>query len=415
MKVFKFGGVSLQNAEAIKNVAAIVSSNANGLLVVVSAIGKTTNALEKIILLGQAGKSFHSELNELKESHKKIIVGLLANPTLALEELTHSIDQIKREAASPGEYDFVYDQVIGYGEMISSKIVQHYFVQEKIKSEWIDSRRYIRTDSTFREGQVQWAETENNIALLLPLLKNKIAVTQGFIAANHKNETVSLGREGSDYTAAIFGSALKVESVTIWKDVPGVMSADPKRLPHALVFDELPYKETAEMTYYGASVIHPKTVKPLALRGIPLFVKSFVDPNLAGTKIHECHVNNLPPLIVHKENQCLISCKVTDYTFIDEAQLGLIFRAISESGMRINVMQNSAITFSFCVDYVENRVLKLIGLLSKNFEVFYNTGLMLITIKNYDQKTFDEYRNTKGVILEQSSRSALQVLVKRKP
>jgi len=174
----------------------------------------------------------------------------------------------------------------------------------------------------------------------------------------------------------------------------------------------LPYKETAEMTYYGASVIHPKTVKPLANKGIPLYVKSFVDPELIGTKIHECHVDKLPPLIVHKVNQCLISCRVTDYSFINEEQLGIIFGAISESGLRVNVMQNSAISFSFCVDYREDRVLKLISLLSKNFEVFYNTGLTLITVKNYDAKTFNEYRNIKGVILEQSSRSALQVLIK---
>jgi aspartate kinase len=166
------------------------------------------------------------------------------------------------------------------------------------------------------------------------------------------------------------------------------------------------------MTYYGASVIHPKTVKPLANHGIPLYVKSFVDPTLTGTKIYECHIDHLPPLIVHKENQCLISCKVTDYTFIDEEQLGVIFKAISDSSLRVNVMQNSAISFSFCVDYRENRVLKLIALLSKTFEVFYNTGLTLVTVKNYDQKTFQEYRNLKGVILEQSSRSALQVLVK---
>jgi aspartate kinase len=281
-----------------------------------------------------------------------------------------------------------------------------------LSSELIDSRKYISTDSTFREGKIHWPETESKMHVLKLLLKNKILVAQGFIGYNEKGETVSLGREGSDFSAAIFGCCLKAESVTIWKDVPGVMSADPKRIPSAVVFEELPYKETAEMTYYGASVIHPKTVKPLANKGIPLLVKSFVDRDLIGTKIHECYVDKLPPLIVHKENQCLISCKVTDYSFINEEQLGVIFGAISESGLRVNVMQNSAISFSFCVDYRENRVLKLISLLSKNFEVFYNTGLTLITVKNYDAKTYNEYRNIKGVILEQSSRSALQVLIK---
>jgi aspartate kinase len=194
--------------------------------------------------------------------------------------------------------------------------------------------------------------------------------------------------------------------------VPGVMSADPKRIANAIVFEELPYKEAAEMTYYGASVIHPKTIKPLANKGIPLFVRSFVDPTLPGTKIHECIVDKLPPLIVYKGNQCLVSCKVTDYTFINEEQVGVIFRLISDCNIHINVMQNSAISFSFCFDYRESKVFKLINLLSKYFEVYYNTALTLITIKNYDTKSYQEYRNKKGVLMEQSSRSTLQLLLK---
>jgi len=321
-------------------------------------------------------------------------------------------NQLSTSTTRTGDYDFVYDQMIGFGEIISSTIAHLFFLQEGLSSEWIDARKYVVTDSSFREGKVQWTDTEKKIKALEPVLKNKIVVTQGFIGSNSKGETISLGREGSDFTAAIFGSSLMAESVTIWKDVPGVMSADPRRLPHAVVFEELPYQETAEMTYYGASVIHPKTVKPLANRNIPLLVKSFIDPSLEGTTIHECRVDRLPPLVVHKENQCLISCKVTDYSFINEEQLGKIFQAISASGVRINVMQNSAISFSFCVDYRESKVLKLIDALSKSFEVYYNSGLTLITVKNYDAKTFEEYRSLKGLILEQSSRAALQVLVR---
>jgi len=413
MKVFKFGGASLKNPLAIKNVASIVKGHSNNqLLIVVSAMGKTTNALEAIIAHSQSGNNFDEELNSIKEYHFQIVRDLLKNPGDVVNHVTNLFDELIKNVSQKGEYDFVYDQVIGFGEIISSVIVHHYFLQEGLVSEWIDSRNYIRTDSTFREGQVKWPETEKKISKIKSLLANKIAITQGFIGSNEKGETVSLGREGSDFTAAIFGSSLLAESVIIWKDVPGVMSADPKRLPNAMVFEELPYRETAEMTYYGASVIHPKTVKPLANKGIPLLVKSFIDPTLEGTKIHECIVDKLPPLIVHKENQCLVSCKVTDYTFINEGQLGVIFQAISESGLRINMMQNSAISFSFCMDYRENRIMKLIQVLSKNFEVYYNSGLTLITIKNYDTKTFDEYRKTKGVILEQSSRAALQVLVK---
>lgn len=413
MKVFKFGGASLKNAAAIRNIVSIIKSQGKeNLLVVVSAMGKTTDALEKIIALSQSEKKFEKELRELEFYHTEIIKELFPDPKDALIQLTELLKELEKDTLSKGEYDFVYDQVIGYGEIISSVIFNLFLQQEGLPSELIDSRKYISTDSTLREGKIQWPETESKMLNLKPLLKNKIVIAQGFIGSNEKGETISLGREGSDFSAAIFGCCLKAESVTIWKDVPGVMSADPKRLPNAVVFEELPYKETAEMTYYGASVIHPKTVKPLANKGIPLLVKSFVDPELIGTKIHECHVDKLPPLIVHKENQCLISCKVTDYSFINEEQLGIIFGAISESGLRVNVMQNSAISFSFCVDYRENRVLKLISLLSKNFEVFYNTGLTLITVKNYDHKTFNEYRNIKGVILEQSSRSALQVLIK---
>ncbi|MBS1680492.1 MAG: aspartate kinase [Bacteroidetes bacterium] len=413
MKVFKFGGASVKNATAIRNVASIIkSSNKNELLVVVSAMGSTTNALEIIVHKAHSGKNFDTELEALKEYHFQITQELLPDSTTIKTKLTEQFAQLEKLSKTKTEYDFFYDQMIGYGEIISSLIVEQYLSENNFASQWIDARNYIQTDSTYREGQVQWNETEKKIKTLESVLQKKILVTQGFIGANEKKETVSLGREGSDFTAAIFGYSLKAKSVTIWKDVPGVMSADPKRIPTAVVFDELPYKETAEMTYYGASVIHPKTVKPLANKGIPLFVKSFIDPSLPGTKIYECHVDRLPPLIIHKENQCLVSCKVTDYTFINEEQLGKIFHAISESNMRINVMQNSAITFSFCVDFRENKVMKLIELLSKHFEVYYNLGLTLITIKNYDQKTFNEYHTMNGVILEQSSRAALQVLVR---
>lgn len=413
MKIFKFGGASLKTASAIRNVANIIKSyTSDELLVVVSAMGSTTNELEKIIALSLDGKSFDENLNQLKSYHFQIIDELFKQPKNIHDELNPWFNLLEESANLSGDFDYVYDQVIGFGELISSSIVHHFLLQEGMPSEWVDARKFIFTDNTFREGQVQWKETENKIQSLKSILKNKIIITQGFIGSNSKNETVSLGREGSDFSAAIFGSCLQADSVTIWKDVPGVMSADPKRIANAVVFEELPYKETAEMTYYGASVIHPKTVKPLANKGIPLLVKSFKDPSLIGTRIHECHVDKLPPLIVHKENQCLISCKVTDYTFINEEQLGKIFDAISESGMKINLMQNSAISFSFCVDFRENKVIKLISNLSKNFEVYYNSGLTLITIKNYDSKTFNEYRNLKGVMLEQSSRTTLQVLVK---
>ena len=411
MNIFKFGGASLKNSERIKNVADIISSHAKEpLLVVVSAMGKTTDALEKIASLAFARADFQKELEEIKTYHLDVCQELFQSDHFA-KGIETSFSKLNDVALVQGEVDFAYDQIVSFGELISSSILVAYLKYKKIEVSWIDSRQYIKTDDTFREGKVDWALTGKNIAAL-ENTTDRIIVTQGFIGSTTRNETTTLGREGSDFTAAIYGSCLGAQTVTIWKDVPGVMSADPRRIPTALVFDELPYKEAAEMTYFGASVIHPKTIKPLANRQIPLLVKSFIDPTVAGTKIHECRVDHLPPLIVFKENQCLISCKVTDYTFVDETQMTTILKALSDLNLKINVMQNSAISFSFCIDYRESKVLKLIDVLSKQFEVYYNANLTLITIKNYDAITSSAYRTMKGVILEQSSRSTLQVLVK---
>lgn len=413
MKVFKFGGASVKNATAIKNVAAIVrQQEANQLLIVVSAMGKTTNALERVVSLAQAQQSFDAPLQEMKDYHHQVIEQLGVQTPAFLAHISTQFENLKAAATSTGAYDFVYDQVVAQGELLSSLILSEYLIRQGISATWMDARAYIQTDSTWREGKVNWEQTRSKVQGLKKNLQSQLIVTQGFIGATPQGETTTLGREGSDYSAAIFAACLNAESVTIWKDVPGVMSADPKRLPDAVVFDELPYQEAAEMTYYGASVIHPKTIKPLANSNIPLLVKNFDDPSLPGTRIHLCKIDKLPPLVVFKDNQCLISCKVTDYSFVNEQQMGHIFTTLSQHNVRINVMQNSAISFSFCVDYREPKTLHLIEALSKNFEVYYNTGLTLITIKNYDSTTFNTYRNKPGVLLEQSSRSTLQVLVR---
>lgn len=413
MKVFKFGGASVKDSNAIRNVASIVKANLQSpLLVVISAMGKTTNALEQIIALQRSGRGFEKELSKLEEYHLSVIENLFqgANEVPGIDD---QFNMIRSEVQQPGEYDRVYDQVVSLGEVISTLIVAGFLKSEGISAEWMDARQLIKTDDTYREGKVDWEKSKTNIVSALgESLSEKVIITQGFIGSTKEGLTTTLGREGSDYSAAIFASCLNAESVTIWKDVPGVMNADPKRLSAAVVFEELPFKEAAEMTYYGASVIHPKTIKPLANHGIPLLVKNFDNPDLPGTIIKETTIDHIPPLIVFKDNQCLISCKVTDYSFINEEQLGIIFSALSELNIKINLMQNSAISFSFCVDYREDKILKLIDRLGNHFEVYYNTGLTLITVKNYDQQTFQEYRQRKGVILEQSSRSTLQVLIK---
>jgi aspartate kinase len=413
MKVFKFGGASVKNATAIQNVATIVKQfEANPLLIVVSAMGKTTNALERIVALAFKHQNFDFPLQEIISYHVQIIDQLgIGNPSF-VNRIQNQFDELKDSASNKGEYDFVYDQVVSQGEVLSSLIVNEYLAQQGLPSVWKDARNYIQTDSTWREGKIDWDKSREKTQELKKILQTQIVITQGFIGGTPEKKITTLGREGSDYSAAIFGTCLSAESVTIWKDVPGVMSADPKRLPNAIVFDELPYQEAAEMTYYGASVIHPKTIKPLANANIPLLVKNFDDPTLPGTRIHTCKIDKLPPLIVFKDNQCLISCKVTDYSFVNEQQMSHIFTMLSKHDVHINVMQNSAISFSFCVDFREPKTLQLIEDLGKNFEVYYNTGLTLITVKNYDAATFAEYRSKPGVLLEQSSRSTLQVLVR---
>lgn len=412
MNVFKFGGASLRSASGIRQVGKILSGTELPLLVVVSAMGKTTNLLEQIHLAATRNTPYTALLDESRNYHLTIARELLHDAEPTVNTISNEFDALINVLDEDVNFDRVYDQVVSKGEVVSSIVVAHYLESVGLPVRWMDARKMIITDQTFREGKINWEKTEDNIQRNLAEVRDQLIITQGFIGGTPEGLTTTLGREGSDFSAAIFASALNASSVTIWKDVPGVMNADPKRLLAAVVFDELPFSEAAEMTYYGASVIHPKTIKPLANKGIPLFVKNFDNPALPGTRIHECTVRELPPLIVFKENQCLISCKVTDYSFVNEQQLFTIFHALHELDIRINVMQNSAISFSFCIDFRESKIMALLERLQQHFEVYYNTGLTLITVKNYDAETFESYRKKPGVILEQSSRSTLQVLLK---
>lgn len=413
MKVFKFGGASVKDSAGVKNVAAILQSCARQqLVIVISAMGKTTNALERILNLYRAGHDYKPELLLLKEYHETIVNGLFPQHHPVRGIINSAWADVEKQL-QPKEEDLVYDQVVSLGEIVSTQIVAHYLIDQKLPAQWLDAREYVVTDSNYREGKVDWEKTCDKIRSLKNTGEGKnFIITQGFIGRTPDGYTTTLGRDGSDFSAAIFASCLNAESVTIWKDVPGIMNADPKRMPAVTVFDELPFREAAEMTYYGASVIHPKTIRPLATNGIPLYVKNFDDPTLPGTKIHECHVDRLPPLFVFKDNQCLISCKVTDYTFVTEDHMRQIFNVLAELNVHINVMQNSAISFSFCIDFRENKMKSLVERLRQDFEVYYNTGLTLITVKNYDEKTFESLRKRPGVLLEQSSRSTLQLLIK---
>ncbi len=414
MRVFKFGGASQKDANSIRHVATLLAEAPRPLVVVISAIGKTTNALEEVARLAFQKADPTPPLQRIKAEHTAIVHDLFPYPLPTLQKLNAFFDQLSQHLALPEE-DMLYDQVVCVGELLASTILADYLALQHVPVRWKDARQFICTDSRYREGRIRWDVTKEKLTPWKSEAQNAVLITQGFIAGNEQGRSTTLGREGSDFTAAIIASCLGADSVTIWKDVPGVMNADPRRIATAIVFDQLPYQEAAEMTYFGASVIHPKTIKPLANAGIPLHVKSFVDPTLPGTVIHDCKVKNLPPLIVFKENQCLISCKVTDYTFISEENLRLIFVALAEGDIKINVMQNSAISFSFCVDFRENRIMRLVERLSQTFEVYYNTGLVLITLKNYDDATARQYRQAKNILLEQASRSTLQLLVRPTP
>lgn len=412
MLVFKFGGASIKNAEAIKNMASIIKKYSNNrLLVVVSAMGKTTNALENILAKSRRDESIADEIRLLKEYHFNIVSQLFESEAAPTKQLNSIFSDLEKAIFSEASYDEHYDQVVSKGELISSSIVAHFLNTSGINTKWVDSRDYILTDDNFRAAYVNWDKSQVEIKNLNKILDQSIVLTQGFIGKAESGKSTTLGREGSDFSAAVFATCLNAESVTVWKDVPGILNADPKLVAGAQLFNQLPYKEAAEMTYYGASVIHPKTIKPLANKNIPLYVRSFDHPDEPGTVIHECELEAILPTTIIKTDQCLVSFKVLDFTFINEENLSLIFGELAKLDIKINIMQNSAISFSIVIDYRPDKVEALLDHMKDHFEIRYNTGLVLVTVKNYQQKQIDEYRKGKKLLLEQISRNNYRALI----
>lgn len=409
MKIFKVGGASVKDADGIKNIAQILSaSHQDKLLVVISAMGKSTNHLEKIVHAcvhhtGEAG----SLLKDLKDYHYGIINNLgSANPSAMLNDIDNLFLELECLVENPvqtDEYDFVYDQIVSFGEIISTKIVSHYLLNEGIKNQWIDSRNFILTDDRYRDARIQWNETEQIIhKKLKPLAEKQMVITQGFIGRGPVNETTTLGREGSDYSAAIFAYCLNAESVTIWKDVAGVMNADPKKMPDASLITNLSYSDAIELAYYGASVIHPKTIQPLMARNIPLMVKSFINTKENGTCVSNNRNTLEVPCYIFKENQVLAEIKTKDFTFIVEQNLELIFRLLAKHKVRCNIIQNSAISFSFVADNKENKMENLIeDLNTLGLESKITETLELITIYNATEDSKNTVLRNKTVIMEQ--------------
>ncbi|GAB2554326.1 aspartate kinase [Spirosoma aerophilum] len=410
MKVFKFGGASVKEAAGVRNLAEIVKKQGKDVVVVVSAMGKTTNALESLVraYVDKRPDALQAQLAGLKSYHTNIMNELTGD----FSQVHQTFAQLENYLQSPvrDHYDEVYDQIVSVGEILSTQIIAAHLTSTGLATHWIDARQVVRTDSTFREGRVDWDTTSRQINSAVR--KKGVCITQGFIGQSADNRTTTLGREGSDYTAAIFAYCLNAESVTIWKDVPGVLNADPKWFDDTVLLDKLTYQDAIELAYYGATVIHPKTIKPLQNKGIPLYVKSFLKPEAPGTVIGNYERHLTVPSFIFKVNQVLISLHPNDFSFIAEDNLSRIFGRFAQAGVKINLMQNTAISFSVVVDNNPDRVPALIALLRDDFRVSYNDNLELITIRYYDQGTIDRVLPNKRLLLEQKSRYTVQLVVK---
>jgi aspartate kinase len=419
MQVFKFGGASVKDAEGVKNVAEVLKQFPNQkIAVVVSAMGKTTNSLERL------AKAFFYKtenadiiLEEVKKYHLDICHHLFANASHPIFiELENTFVELywAIEDEPTHSFDFEYDQIVSMGEVISTKIISAYLNDVGLQNKWVDARGLIQTDNLYREGKVDFELTETLIKRdLLPVFNSfSSIVTQGFIGGTSENFTTTLGREGSDYTASILAYCLNADNVTIWKDVPGVLNADPKWFSHTKKIDQLSYHDAIELTYYGATVIHPKTIKPLQNKNIPLYVKSFLKPKEEGTVIKDGEKRLNIPSYIFKIDQVLISIQPKDFSFIAEDNLSDIFDLFSKHGVKINLMQLSAISFSVCCDHDIIKIEALVNDLQTQFKVLYNSGLELMTVRYYTQETIDTLTLNKVILLEQRSRYTVQMVMK---
>jgi aspartate kinase len=423
MKVFKFGGASVKDAAAVLNVALILKRYSHdNLLVVVSAMGKMTNAHEKLLNSFFYRKdSVKEDFDFIRKYHIDILNHLFADKNHAVYTDTENLlNELKEyiEKEPSDNYDFEYGQIVPYGELLSTLLVSSYLNETGIKNRLFDARDLIITNNHYRDAEVNWDLTGQNIndtvkSYLSGKQKGKIALTQGFIASTVDFHSTTLGREGSDYTAAIFAYALDAEEVVIWKDVPGILNADPKYFSETKKLDSISYTEAIELSYYGATIIHPKTIKPLENKNISLYVKSFLDHENEGSIVHENMDNDsLIPSFIFKKEQVLLSISPRDFSFICEKNLSYIFCVFAKADSKINLMQNSAISFTVCLDFDEHSFSQLITELQRDYRITFNTGLELITIRHYDSETINKILKNKKVLLEQRSRATAQFVVR---
>ncbi len=420
MKIFKFGGASTASVERIRQLPAILRSYPEEqLLVVVSAMGKTTNALEKVATAFYGGGREEALLlfQQIKDQHLTTAKYLLVQNYLAavahLRDFFTEVEWLLHDKPVR-EYDYYYDQIVCIGELLSTSIVSAYLAESGIGNQWIDVRDIFRTDGNFRDAAIDWAWSERKVRDdIRPLFgQEDMVVTQGFIGATSDNESTTLGREGSDYTAAIFAAMLDADSLTIWKDVEGVMNADPKQFPEATILSELSYDEVIEMAYYGAQVIHPKTIKPLQNKGIPLFVKCFLDPALPGTVIHKKSVKELPPIIVVKPGQVLVHLHSKDFSFVGETGTENLYHLLGQVRIKPNLMQNGAVSLQICLDDRPEKIDRLALAAAELFDVKIERGLTLLTIRHYNAEVLKRLTEGRNEVLRQQTPETVQILMR---
>lgn len=416
MKVFKFGGASVKNAEAVKNVLDILKkTETKKLLIVVSAMGKTTNDLEKVVAKYLEAHNIPEEFEKIEDAHQETALELFRDPHhQVFERLKNLFGELRSfmKHNKSSRYDFVYDQIVSYGELASSLIVSEFFNSENYYNTWTDAREIIKTDSTYRDAQVNWEETQE--AIQKTIKPKSVSITQGFIGSDADNFTTTLGREGSDYSAAIFAYCLNAESVTIWKDVQGVLNADPREFTRTELLNQISYEEAIELAFYGASVIHPKTLQPLQLKEIPLYVRSFLQPETTGTSVRRgIRIEPAIPCFIVKKDQVLISLSSLDFSFMVEENISEIFRLFHRYQMKVDLIQNSAISFSVCVDNRFNQLEKLIQHLKARFRVKYNTGVSLYTIRHFNDTAIKDLEKGKEILLKQSTRDTVQMVTRQ--
>lgn len=419
MKVFKFGGASVNSVERVQNLVEILTKyKGEKILIVISAMGKTTNALEKVVTAFSESKN--TEALELfatvKRQHLNTAKYLLVTEFLSCEK---QLRDFFTEAEwllhdkPVKEFDYYYDQIVCTGELLSTSIVSHYLNEKGIRNKWVDVRDVFRTDDDFRDAAIDWDITASQVQeKIIPLFKEyDIVLTQGFIGATDENESTTLGREGSDYSGAIFANILEAESLTIWKDVESVMNADPKQFPEAISIPELNFNEVIEMAYYGAQIIHPKTIKPLQNKKIPLYVKSFINPTLPGTVIHNKPVHKLPPIIVLKENQVMLQLSSRDFSFIGEQYIGRMYQLFESLHLKPNLTQNGAISFVCVFDERTDKLEKLALRASEFLDVQVIRQLSLLTIRHYEESLINKYAAGRKIILRQQAPATIQLLM----